>query len=59
MNLGEETSLNKVVYASLFEENGLYLDALTQYEDAVKLSPKVDDFQSIYEEFIFANGLGN
>lgn len=57
--LGAESSLNKVVYASFFEENNLYLDALTQYEDAVKLSPEVEDYKSIYEEFVLANGLGN
>ena len=57
--LGAESSLNKVVFASFFEENNLYLDALTQYEDAVKLSPEVEDYKVMYEEFILANGLGN
>ncbi|MDA0196587.1 MAG: hypothetical protein O2887_16160 [Bacteroidetes bacterium] len=55
----EETSLNKIVYASFFEENNLHLDALTKYEEAVSLSPDVEDFQMIYDEYIQANQLGN
>ena len=57
--LGDESSLNSLVVASFFEENQLYLDALTQYSQAVELSPDVEDFQSIYQEFVDANGLGN
>ncbi len=57
--LQEESSLNKIILASFFEENNLYLDALTLYEDAVNLSPEVEDYKAIYEEFILTNGLGN
>ena len=57
--LGEESALNRIVFASFYEENNLYLDALTEYEQAVQLSPDVEDFKAIYEEFIIANGLGN
>ena len=55
----EETSLNKIVYASFFEENNLHLDALTKYEEAVSLSPDVKDFQIIYDEYVLASVLGN
>jgi len=55
----EETSLNKIVYASFFEENNLHLDALTKYEEAVNLSPEVEDFQMIYDEYVVASVLGN
>ena len=57
--LGEESSLNKVVYASFFEENDLYLDALTEYEKAVEISPEVEDYKAMYEEFVLVNELGN
>lgn len=52
-----ESPLNKLIYASFFEENGLILDALTKYEEAIKLSPDVADFQELYEAFKFNNGL--
>jgi len=54
-----ESSLNKLIIASFFAENNLYLDALTSYEEAVDLSPDVEDFKSIYEAFVAENGLGN
>jgi len=52
-----DSPLNKLIYASFFEENGLILDALTKYEEAIKLSPDVADFQELYEAFKFNNGL--
>jgi hypothetical protein len=55
----DESSLAKIVYASFFEENNLHLDALTKYEEAIDLSPNVEDFQMIYDEYIQVNGLGN
>ncbi len=55
--LAEETPLNKLIYASFFEENGLILDALTKYEEAIELSPDVDDFKDLYNNFLIANGM--
>ena len=57
--VADESSLDKLIYASFFEENNLYLDALTKYEEAVELSPDVEDFQLIYDEFKEINALGN
>jgi len=57
--VGEESSLDKLVYASFFEENNLYLDALTKYEEAVEMSPEVEDFKLIYDEFKEINDLRN
>lgn len=56
-NIGEESSINNLILAEFYEENGLILDALTSYEDAVKLSPDVDYFQEAYDEFLIRNGL--
>ena len=56
-NIGSETSINNLIFAEFYEENGLILDALTSYEDAVKLSPDVEYFQEAYNEFLVRNGL--
>lgn len=56
---GNESSLNKLVYASFYEANGLYLEALDQYQEAMSISPDVTDFQAMYENFVLTNGLGN
>ena len=55
----DEGPLNKLIYASFYEENSLLLDALTKYEEAVDLSPGVDDFKSLYDDFLIKNGLAN
>jgi hypothetical protein len=55
--LTEDTPLNKLIFASFFEEKGLLLDALTKYEEAVRLAPDVADFKELYENFLLINGL--
>jgi len=58
-NIGSETSINNLILAEFYEEKGLVLDAITSYENAVKLSPDVEYFQEAYEEFLIRNGLKN
>ncbi len=53
----EETSLNHIMLASFYEKNNLMVDALTSYRKAVELSPEVDDFKTMYNDFIERNGL--
>lgn len=51
-DLQEESSLNYLIIASFYEQNNLLLDALTNYEKAVKLSPDVDHFKFAYQQFL-------
>ena len=53
----DDSPLNRLIYASFYEENNLFLDASTQYQKAINLSPEVDDFKSMYEEFLLKNNL--
>lgn len=55
--VSEDSPLNKIIYASFFEENGLILDALTKYEEAIAMSPDIEDFQELYENFLIKNEL--
>lgn len=57
--VSDDTPLNKIIYASFFEENNLILDALTKYEEALQMSPDVQDYQDIYQSFLVKNGLAN
>jgi len=57
--VAEDSPLNKIIYASFFEENNLILDALTKYEEAIQMSPEVQDFQDMYQSFLVKNGLTN
>ena len=53
----DDSPLNKLIYASFYEENGLLLDALTKYEEAIQLAPDIQDFQDLYDNFKLKNGL--
>jgi hypothetical protein len=55
--VSDESAMSKLIYASFFEENGLLLDAITKYEEAIKISPEIEDFQVIYDMFLQANGI--
>ncbi|HVD97546.1 MAG TPA: hypothetical protein VNB90_05020 [Cytophagaceae bacterium] len=50
--LGEENALNKVILASFYEDNKLYLEALQNYEAAIKMEPEVDDYKVAYGQFL-------
>ncbi len=56
-NLGELSSLNNLILAEFYEENGLVLDAITSYEDALLLSPEIEYFREVYDEFLIRNEL--
>lgn len=56
-SLREESSLNKLILATFYEENNLLIDALIYYEQAVQLSPDVEQFSIAYELFAKRNGL--
>ncbi|MEP2024612.1 MAG: hypothetical protein ABJH98_10310 [Reichenbachiella sp.] len=56
-DLTEDSPLNNLIFASFYEENNLILDAMTQYEKALIASPDVEDFKTIYDDFLAKNGL--
>lgn len=53
----EETALSQLYLASLYEQNGLFIDAIYAYEQAVKLEPEVPTFSQSYKEFLSRIGL--
>jgi hypothetical protein len=53
----EETALNKFILAGFYEENKLFIDAITAYEQAIKLAPDVPAYKEAYEEFLYRNKL--
>lgn len=55
----EQTALNKYILAGFYEENNLLVDALTNYEEAMKLAPDVDSYREAYVEFILRNNLSS
>jgi len=55
--MNEETALNKFIMAGFYEDNHLFIDAITAYEEAIKMAPDVDTYKEAYEEFLLRNKL--
>ena len=53
----EQTALNKLILASFYEENNLLIDAISAYEEAIKLAPDVPSFKEAYDEFLLRHGM--
>lgn len=53
----EPTALNKYILAAFFEENKLYIDASTQYSEAIRLAPDVDLYKEQFESFLLRTGI--
>ncbi|GAB4247808.1 MAG: hypothetical protein Tsb0034_27090 [Ekhidna sp.] len=55
--VSEDSPLNKVIYASFYEENGLIVDALTAIEEAIRMNPEIEDFKVLKKDIIERNGI--
>jgi hypothetical protein len=55
--VNEPTPLNKFILAGFYEENKLFIDAITAYEQAIKLAPDVPSYKEAYDEFLLRNKL--
>ena len=56
-SLKDETALDKLLLAGAFEQNKLLIDAITAYQDAIRLAPDVDNYKEQYQDFLVRNGL--
>lgn len=54
-SIHEETALNKFILAGFYEEHKLFIDAITAYEQAIKMAPDVPSYKEAYEEFLLRN----
>jgi len=56
--LGSEASeLNKLIQAAFYEQNKLFIDAITSYEEVIKMAPDNASYKEAYEEFLLRNKL--
>lgn len=55
--VSEQTALNKFILAGFYEEQGLFIDAISAYEEVLKLAPDVTYYQEVYDDFLIRNGL--
>jgi len=55
--VSEPTALNKLILAGFYEENRLLIDAITAYEEAIKLAPDVPSYKEAFDEFLIRNNI--
>lgn len=53
----EQTALNKFILAGFYEENNLFIDAISSYEEAIKLAPDVTSYKEAYDDFLIRHGI--
>jgi len=56
-DVSEETALNKFILAGFYEQNNVFIDAITSYKEAIKLAPDVTSYQESYDDFLGRNGM--
>jgi hypothetical protein len=56
-DVSEQTALNKFILAGFYEENNLFIDAISAYEEAIKLAPEVTNYKEAYEDFLIRHGI--
>lgn len=52
-----ETAVSKFYLAGFYEQNGLVMDAISAYEQAIELAPDVTDYVESYNDFLIRHGL--
>ena len=50
--LKEENALNKFILATVYADKGLLIEAIANYEKAIRLAPAVDSYKIAYGQFL-------
>lgn len=53
----ETAELNKLIQASFYEQNKLFIDAISCYEEVIKMDAQNPSYREQYEEFLLRNKL--
>lgn len=56
--LKEENALNKFVMANVYAEKGLIIDAISCYQEAIRMAPDVETYQIAFGRFLEEQKLG-
>ncbi len=57
VNAESAAALDKMMLALFYEQNGLLIDAISAYQQAIQLAPEVEDYKKAYEEFLILKGI--
>ena len=56
-DVDSESALNNYILAGFYEENNLLVDAMTSYEQAIRIAPDVESYREAYNDFLIRNRL--
>ncbi len=55
--VADKSAMSKYVLAGFYEKNGLFIDAITSYQEAIKLAPEVPWFKESFNDFLIRNAI--
>lgn len=55
--VADENAMSKYVLAGFYEQNNLFIDAITAYMEAIKLAPDVPEYKADYNAFLIRNAI--
>ncbi len=55
--VADQTAFNKFILAGFYEANNLFIDAISAYEEAIKLAPDVVNYKEAYDDFLIRHGI--
>jgi hypothetical protein len=53
----ESEELNTLIWASYYEQNMLFIDAITSYEQLIQIDPNNVYYRELYDDFLYRNKL--
>lgn len=56
-DVDEQSALSQLLLAGFYEQNNLLIDAISAYEQAIKLAPDVPFYKESYDEFLMRHNI--
>jgi hypothetical protein len=56
-DVDEQSALSQLLLAGFYEQNNLLIDAISAYEQAVRLAPDVPFYKESYDEFLMRHNI--
>jgi len=53
----ESEELNTLIWASYYEQNMLFIDAIASYEQLIQIDPNNEYYRELYDDFLYRNKL--
>lgn len=53
----KQTAIQNMVLATYFDQNGMFLNAIPYYQNAIALEPDVQEYRTAYNRFLYKIGL--